>query len=91
MEGQSTHTHDVTSLLVVHGGSRPPQLLSGGQDAQLFAIPVARHLKVLQLLLHPAHVLARALGSSRLRLSASFRCQSRCCKEHSAGTQAGTC
>lgn len=44
---QGNHTHDVTGLLVVQGGrGRAAQLLSGAQDAQLYAVPLERYLKV---------------------------------------------
>lgn len=45
-DGQSHHSHDIPSLLVVHGQQTPPQLVSGSHDARLYAVPVTRFLKV---------------------------------------------
>ena len=48
-DGQSHHSHDIPSLLVVHGQQTAPQLVSGSHDARLYAVPVTRFLKVVLL------------------------------------------
>ena len=50
IDGQSYHSHDVPSLLVVHGQQTAPQLVSGSYDSRMYAVPVARFLKVCGLL-----------------------------------------
>ena len=63
IDGQSHHSHDVPSLLIVHGQQNTPQLVSGSHDSRMYAVPVARFLKVCSLLWQPAAGLQAAASS----------------------------
>ena len=53
LDTRRPHTHDVRAMLVLNPAATDPLLLTGANDAQLFAYSVSRFQTVISLLVHP--------------------------------------